>query len=198
MNESYKKLDTAKRDLLDEQIDAVLAKYSAAEPRAGLEERVLANLRPQQESSSRFGWWRWAAVAAIAIFVATLLVWNLAKPKKERVVRQPLTQDQKGQLQVAINTPAKSSQPKPVSLRPVKKQESRRVAVAVSEPKLDQFPSPQPLTPEELALVRYAAQFPEQATLIAKAQDEFEQQLQQMTTNGESKTELLSPDQQER
>ena len=37
-----------KQDELDRMLDATLAKYAAAEPRAGFEERVLANLRAER------------------------------------------------------------------------------------------------------------------------------------------------------
>ena len=45
----------AERDPLDRDLDAALAKYAAVEPRAGLEDRVLANLRAErgQRSGSR-------------------------------------------------------------------------------------------------------------------------------------------------
>ena len=198
MTDHYKKFDTAKRDPLDEQIDAALAKYAHVEPRVGLEERVLANLRSQPQPVRGIWWWRWAAVGAMAVLVLALLAWRLDIQTKGRVVRQPVTPDQKVQPQVAINTPSTPVQPTPVSLRHVKKQASRRVALAVSEPKLDQFPSPQPLTPEELALARYVKQFPEEATLIAKAQDELEKQLQQKMMEANSQSEPANSDREER
>ena len=37
-----------KQDEFDRMLDAALAKYAAVEPRTGLEERVLANLRAEQ------------------------------------------------------------------------------------------------------------------------------------------------------
>ncbi len=46
-------------------------------------------------------------------------------------------------------------------------------------PRLNQFPNPQPLTPEEVALARYVAQFPAEATLIAQAQEEYAKESEQ-------------------
>ncbi len=42
-------------DELDRMLDAALAKYAAAEPRAGLEARVLANLRARDAGDQRSG-----------------------------------------------------------------------------------------------------------------------------------------------
>src|SRR5579862_4281610 len=59
-----------KHDEPDRALDAALAKY-AAEPRAGLEERVLANLRAETARGTERAWWRWGALASVA---AALLI----------------------------------------------------------------------------------------------------------------------------
>ena len=56
-------------DDLGHDLDAVLAKYAAAEPRAGLEERILANLRAEQTHGPDRTWWRWAIAGALAVVV---------------------------------------------------------------------------------------------------------------------------------
>ena len=70
-----------KDDVLDRQLDAALSKFAAVEPRAGLEARVLANLRIERERATRHSWWRWPAEAALAavIAVAVSLVWKSGK-----------------------------------------------------------------------------------------------------------------------
>ena len=59
---------------IDEMLDSMLANYSAAEPRPGLETRILANLRETQEKQTAQGWWNfkwlWAGMVAAAIIVA--------------------------------------------------------------------------------------------------------------------------------
>ena len=49
-------------DDLDKLIDGALSAYSAAEPLAGLEQRVLGRVRAAQASRRRR--WRWALAAA--------------------------------------------------------------------------------------------------------------------------------------
>ena len=182
---------------IDDQIDAALAKYAAIEPRAGLEERVLANWRAQKKSSGRAAWWHWAvAGVAAALVVVTLVFWKLEEPARQRVVRQPSDTHQNKQPMVAVNETPKHRVPIPS--RHVRRQAAPHIVTVAAEPKLDQFPSPLPLTPEELALARYVREFPEQATLIAKAQDEYERQLQQMMTSVNSETVPSSPVQEER
>jgi hypothetical protein len=63
-----------KLDRLAEQLlDATLAHHKNAEPRWGLEERILANLRTQPPTPQRM-WWKWLPVlAATAIVLAVAL-----------------------------------------------------------------------------------------------------------------------------
>ena len=53
------KFDNTGQPPLDDQLEAALAKYAAVEPRTGLEERILANLKSRPSSSTRVAWWRW-------------------------------------------------------------------------------------------------------------------------------------------
>jgi len=55
-----------KHDEFDDMLDAALAKYAAAEPRAGLDERVLANLRAERARVTERACWRWSIVAPLA------------------------------------------------------------------------------------------------------------------------------------
>jgi hypothetical protein len=59
------------KDNLDQLLDGMLARYGAAEPRAGLEGRILANLRSHADPRSSVSWMTVAA-AAIAIVVAVM------------------------------------------------------------------------------------------------------------------------------
>jgi hypothetical protein len=63
------------RDQLDEKfaeelLNASLNNYHSAEPIAGLEERVLANLRRQSQSARPVSWkWTSAMIAAVAVLI---------------------------------------------------------------------------------------------------------------------------------
>ncbi|MCI0666318.1 MAG: hypothetical protein L0220_35155 [Acidobacteria bacterium] len=73
------------RDQLDEKfaeelLNASLNNYQSIEPVAGLEERVLANLRRQSRASHRVSWnWASAMIATIAVvllFVVDHLIYH--------------------------------------------------------------------------------------------------------------------------
>jgi len=185
MESNFQKLrdDTQiEHDALDGALDAALGKYAAVEPRSDLEQRILANLRSEQGKSPARSWWRWSAagiVAALIVIVAAL-AWRSNEPTKKLAQHPsaPIEPVHSSPAQVAINN-------QPNALRPLAvqrtKARSRRVhapVVVADAPKLDQFPSPEPLTAEELALVRYVRQFPQDAVMIASAQEEFEKEVQ--------------------
>src|ERR1700722_11674475 len=65
------------KDQLDPELDAALAKYAAVAPRAGLEERVLANLQSRSTKDSRFAPSFWYAAGVLAVVVIALaLAWR--------------------------------------------------------------------------------------------------------------------------
>jgi hypothetical protein len=64
---------------LDQWLDEALSQYSAAEPRLGLEQRVLANVRAEEQArAGRRTWWRW--MPAFATIAAVLVVMVAVKP----------------------------------------------------------------------------------------------------------------------
>lgn len=175
---SINKFDNTGRTPLDDQLDSALAKYAAVEPRTGLEERILANLKSQPSPSTRVAWWRWAAVVAAALIVTSLVLW-VEKHNAQQIVRRPTTSSEQAlHPTIAQSAPPNSTRRvNPVKVRRAGKR-SFTQPLATAELKLDRFPSPQPLSEEELALVRYVQSFPKEATLIAQAQEEFELQTQ--------------------
>src|SRR5438067_641439 len=78
------------RDDLDRTIDAALAKYAAAEPRSGLDERVLANLRSAAPAANRT-WWRWSLAAAVAamLLIAITFAWRSRTPSHPAIAKRP-------------------------------------------------------------------------------------------------------------
>jgi hypothetical protein len=158
-------------DELDRQLNAALARYAAVEPRPGLEERVLANLRTAPAAASVRAWWRWSlAAAAVAVVVVALAL--ALRPGKPRPVianhpASALDNQQKPVTQVAAKV-------QPNGPRPQARHRSHAnylvhaPTVTAAVPKLDQFPSPQPLSEQEKILADYVRQFHDQAVQIAR------------------------------
>ena len=189
MEKKINRIGAETKDDLGRALDAALAKYAAVEPRAGLELRILANLRAQQPRAEH-AWWRWSiGVLAAVVLIAAAVAWRL-KTATPTFVHTPTIQQAPKQspapATVAHETSPPASRPKPHS--------AAHAEVATSTPKLDVFPSPEPLseqdrfpssqpsnahehfpsvrplTTQEQILASYVDQFPEQAALIARAQ----------------------------
>jgi hypothetical protein len=163
-------------DPLDPVLDAALAKFAAVEPREGLEERVLANLRAERARAPERSWWRWGFAAGAAVLViGAVLAWRTAKPSHTvRVNRPAETQPAPTQAPQTAN----AGEDVPERVPPMRKQSRRPVSTKLAaNPKLDVFPSPRPLTEEELALARYVRNFPSDAKLVAQAQEASEREV---------------------
>jgi hypothetical protein len=151
------------RDELDRLIDSELARY--AEPRTGLEQRVLASVDAASSARSPFfrAWQRWALAAAIAAAV----VLSIAIP--DFIYRKTSTTT----AHVAIPEHAPAARAKEITsesevqFRPVPKvantthhiaraSKPNHIAEKTTRPRLDIFPAPHPLSPEEQALVAIA------------------------------------------
>lgn len=170
-------MTNGKQDDLDRALDAALAKYAAAEPRAGLEERVLANLRVARSRSPNRAWWRWgglAAAAAIVIVAVTLVrraertsppVVVIHQPSRSGARKQPATQVSKDE--------GRRVHPHTARTMPGTQPGRGRSGIAVAgNPKLEQFPAPLPLSEQEKLLRVYVATYPEEAVLVARARTE--------------------------
>jgi hypothetical protein len=164
------------QDELDRVLDAALAKYAAAEPRAGLEARVLADLRAEREQVPDRSWWRWSAVAVLAsvVVVAVTLAWRSGRPSLPVVKNDPSAPanvSKEPKRQVASDGVGSGVRPPRPGTGP-KVAVSPNVPIAVAHPKLGQFPSPHPLSEQEKILQNYVAKYPEQAVLVARARSE--------------------------
>jgi hypothetical protein len=164
-------------DQFDRELDAALVKFAAVEPRTGLEERILANLRAEQERAAAKAWWRWPAVAALAavILVTMSVAWWSGKVRNITTQHPPTTQtnerhgtpvaNKNGSSPMRLHHAGSERRVKPHAF-------GHPAAVVVAAPKLDQFPSPQPLSEQEKILARYVTKYPEHAALIAQARTE--------------------------
>ena len=173
-------------DDLGHELNAVLAKYAAAEPRAGLEERILASLRAEQTHIPDRTWWRWAIAGALAVVVVAgvALAWRWVAPSQPTIAKRPqpsTQQPQKTRTQIAFLDNIAIQSHARTGIRRTSVHSPRTTNVRVS-PKLDQFPSPQPLSEQERILASYVGKYPEHAILIARARSEALQrdQLEEM------------------
>jgi hypothetical protein len=154
----------------DEWLDIALKHYGDAEPRSGLEGRVLATVRFERTriTISRRNFW--PALAGMAVLV--ILGASIALVRGYRI--KP----------VAVATrqtfpPAKKPAPKiPTSFLSAPKPTHSRTSARSAESKRDslhlsQFPSPQPLNEQEEILARYVRENTQEAVLLAQARDEL-------------------------
>ena len=159
---------------IDEMLDSLLANYSSAEPRPGLETRILANLREPEKQSAQ-GWWNfkwlWAGMVAAAIIVAAVLISGRRRiePPTHVVVRtthpvpQPGIQSHapialKETVRIYWRKPRATKQPQDAALAL-----SQRPAV---------FPTPTPLSEQEKLLLSYVASTPREEVIAQSHRDE--------------------------
>jgi hypothetical protein len=171
--------------LADKWLDAALKQYGEADPRTGLEGRVLANLRAESKRLAERRNWRRALAAVTAIIVVGTTIFFV---RGRDVVKQAVPKHEAPGVTNASGAP-NSDQTTPgraaakvtpsVAGRPRKLAAASRPARAVetvAEPRLEQFPSPQPLSEQEEILASYIAQFPHEAVVVARAQTEIRKQ----------------------
>jgi len=169
-----------KRMQSDEMLDSLLANYSSAEPRPGLETRILANLREAEEEKAPQGsWdfrWLWAGMVTAAIIVAAVFIGG-----RHRV--EPPTH-------VIVKTSPATSQPEIQPHAPVARQETARVprhkpstaritqrnATLALSKRPANFPTPAPLSEQERLMFTYLANTPQEIVIaqIPRNDDEKE------------------------
>ena len=177
--------DQEKDKQIDKMLDSLLAGYSSAEPRPGLETRILANLRDAEGREASRGWWGfkwlWAAAALSAVIVAGVLIGgkrHVAPPSHtvaqtaQPVVQQPVFQ------QPSVQQPAvQSSVPAVVGQeRVIRRQKTlaplpQNAMLALSHrPAI--FPTPMPLSEQERLLLSYYSHTPREEVIAQSHPDE--------------------------
>src|SRR5579863_3434384 len=153
-----------KQKRIDEFLDSALADYSNVEPRAGIENRIIARLSAEEASPAPRAWLRWwPAFGFVAAALIVLVVWiGMSAPQKrdlDVVVKETPRAIQQVQPQPAPKKMATAGgshawRPRPththVALEPAK------LAVV----KQDVFPAPSPLTDQERMLLAYLRKTP--------------------------------------
>lgn len=189
-------LNKNKTDRVDQWLDRALRQYSDAEPRAGLEQRILANLESVRRNASIGHAWAWSFAAAALAACVGLAFWigstnHSAKRSVANVTSTPAP--------VVSVEPTQHVQPLTptvhVAKHHVTRHVSRRLIEMANEPRLEQFPSPRPLSEQERLLTRYVTQCPQEAVTVAQAQLERRKELDKLFADESSKIES---DQQER
>jgi hypothetical protein len=185
------------REDLASVLDAALRQYGTVEPRAGLEARVLTNIRIEQERRGERRWNWMPALSAIAVAGSLGAIMFLIRkpdvtPQVVAIHAAPglIAKDASGGVKPLADRPSTSfSRRKP---RPT----PRTIVSADDSPKLDQLPSPRPLSEQEEILARYVRERPQEARLVARAQAELLQRdwLEVEKQNGAPERRQTLPD----
>jgi len=144
---------------LDNLLAEALSEYGAAEPLAGIEDRVLQRLRLQPEHHPWSGW-KWAAAAACLSALAVAVWIGMAR-------RTPQSPSTAGEIALQPKVTPLKRDPTPHSADPsmLSQAASERIGVQhssattsgrqtnVNAPRAAVFPNPVPLTREEQAFV---------------------------------------------
>jgi hypothetical protein len=174
--------------LIDDLLDNALRQYGAAEPRAGLEDRVLARIQTEVRIEGRrvtpqnWSWWPVAIACAVLLLsvAGAFLARNHhtdAPAAKSHAPAAPRQIPEKAPEKIPEQVMAKASPRERRDGRPFGKLRAGSRPSGgrgpAQPPHLDQFPSPQPLSEQEILLARFVERFPREAAMIATAQTQL-------------------------
>lgn len=153
--------------MVNELLDASLARYSTSEPRRGLDGRVLARVRAAQSNRKWFVWVRGLAAGVVAagiVFGLFTGLFNLVD-RSNRYGNSPVPARQAGPPLIAKRAPAPQMITPQLSFRraashgrtsaTVKYGTSRTELETHLETQPAEFPTPRPVTQEEKLLAQY-------------------------------------------
>jgi len=145
------------RDELDRLIDSELARY--AEPRVGLEQRILARVSGNSERSSRRRrlLLALAAPVTVSLLILAYAIQRTSNPQPTHVAVAPAATS----APRLANTPVSRQSQDLVSRvyqRSAKRLPDRAQLDVTERPKLDTFPTLQPLSASENVITRFAAE----------------------------------------
>jgi hypothetical protein len=190
--------DHEKDKRTDEMLESMLARYSSAEPRPGMETRILASLRDaEQRKPARPSWmlkglWAAAAVAA-AIIVAAVFVGGRQAVKQPPVVVR------------TTPTPVQPHVPQPGPSEAVKENPERHRPKAAVPPGVEStrlenaslplnrrpaiFPTPTPLSEQEKLMFAYLAKTPKEE-VVAQIQRNDQKEADEFWQDRDSSPEI--------
>jgi len=180
-------MESHDRDQLDDLLESALKHYASAEPRAGLEGRVLARMRAESVIAPRKWIWAAAFVACACMLAAIAVGWQHHSRKPVGIAVQKTQVPPRIDRREEIVAVVPRTRPVHETQTRGKKNSTREIAKAA--PRLSQFPSRRPLTQEELVILEYARRFPDEAVLVAQRQQQFEKQVAQAQRQVESRFE---------
>lgn len=156
------------KDQLDDLLDAALSTYADPGPHSGLEQRILARVSAENLAAStptlRRRWLPWGIALAAASCLLLFLVFSAQKR-----IHPPSATTQSAHSSNAFTATTAHHEPIPIHppvtfihganrLSPNAHRPSAAVASKSAPlPKRDVFPTPEPLTPQEQALLAFAA-----------------------------------------
>jgi len=153
---------------IDEMLDSMLASYSSAEPRPGLETRILANLQGAAEDESPIGWWNfkwlWAGAVAAAIIMVAVLIGgrHRVEPPTNVLIKntQPAPQPEiQRHARIAPEQVGKIHRRKPRATK-----QPQNSTMAVSQRPAN-FPTPAPLSEQERMMFIYLENTPREVVI---------------------------------
>ncbi len=161
---------------IDDMLDSLLANYSSAEPRVGLETRILTNLRAAEEKKESQGWWNfkwlWAGAVAAVIIVAAVLISgrHRVEPPTHVIVK---TSPAVPQPEIQPHAPVKNNETAGIHHRKPSTVPTRRqnATLALNE-RPAVFPTPTPLSEQEKLLLSYLAGTPREEMIAQSHPDE--------------------------
>lgn len=166
------------KDEFDDLLDGALKRYGEAEPRAGIEGRVLARITESRVRRNKAWVWALGAAAVSCLVITIALVGNQFWTKAPTVRRNPIAAVAHKSDELASATVPAHRQESSIRRHHHSLQVRTNVPfLAADTPRLDRFPSPQPLSEQERLLKMYVTNFPQQAALIARQQSAWEKEL---------------------
>lgn len=158
--------DQDKNRRLDDLLDSLLSQYASAEPRPGLETRVLARIaESRRDNEAPASSLRWLIVAgglvasAVALVVVLMMFRTVQRPHSSPSVAQSgHAQQRPDQSRSAVehSSPARKAQVR--NRRTIAVQAARQDAMLAERPAV--FPTPVPLSRQERLMFTYMANTP--------------------------------------
>lgn len=181
--------DNHRNQQLDRVLDSMLSQYSAAQPRPGLETRVLAQIaetRKREHAGSQNWHWWWLtgiATASLALVMAVLWTstgapWNPRKARPQAAIGVPITG--------TINTARAGLTDRDNLVRRKPRHKAFPRYSSVAQVRQEVFPSPAPLSSQEKLMLRYLADTPHKEVVAQSHPDDMLDQLASTDGSGAS------------
>jgi hypothetical protein len=160
-------------DAIEQLLDSGLSRYSAVEPRPGLETRILARIADSRSTaSSTRAILRWALGAGLAAALAGVIAFSFLSGPLTRAPHA--TDTAKTPTQPAGGAPVAQAQRRQNHVPQVRAAHSRKAAVRkvrTVDVRQEIFPTPVPLSEQEVLLLRYLSHTPRQEQLAQSHPD---------------------------